>query len=133
MNEIIRIDLPLDVVVPRKKKHCKKYTINLNYYRNWNRWAESDVKKAYQSEIRPQIMGLKFYRPIKLKFVHHKANRRKTDRSNFLSIHEKYFCDALVECGCIPDDNDEYIIETSYSTGEIDKNNPRVSVYIEEI
>ena len=48
-----------------------------------------------------------------------------------LSIHEKFFCDAMTEYGCIADDNDDYIKSTKYLSGGIDKENPRVEIIIE--
>jgi hypothetical protein len=35
-----------------------------------------------------------------------------------LSVHEKFFCDALTEYKCIPDDADQFIT-SSYYTSEI--------------
>lgn len=80
-----------------------------------------------------EIKDLKFENPIRLTFVLRKKDKRKIDRANVLSIHEKFFCDALVELGCIPDDNDNYIESTHYYSGEIDKEYPRVDIIIEEI
>jgi hypothetical protein len=78
-----------------------------------------------------QLEGIKFDSPIKLTFTVFKSSNRKIDRANILCITEKFFCDALVEYGCIVDDNDEYIISTSYYTGGVDKVNPRVEIKVE--
>jgi len=55
------------------------------------------------------------------------------DISNVLSIHDKFFCDALVELGKLPDDNYKYIPEVKYVFREVDKLNPRVDIYIDPI
>jgi hypothetical protein len=70
--------------------------------------------------------------PILLKFTLYRGNRRLGDRSNVLSVQEKFLCDALTHYGCITDDNDDYIAGTSYRTGAIDKANPRVECEILE-
>lgn len=53
------------------------------------------------------------------------------DVSNVCSVVDKFFCDALVEEGRIPDDNYDHIPEIKYIFGEVDKTNPRVDVEIE--
>jgi Holliday junction resolvase RusA-like endonuclease len=55
------------------------------------------------------------------------------DRANVLSVHEKFFCDALVESGCLPDDNDLYIKKTTYVSKGVEPGNGRVEIEITEI
>ena len=66
-----------------------------------------------------------------ISLVYYKHSNIKTDRSNVLSIHEKFFCDALVELGKLPDDCDRHIGETHYYTGGYDPNDPRVEIFLE--
>ena len=40
------------------------------------------------------------------------------------------FQDAIVECGLIPDDNVNYIVENKEVYGGIDKDNPRIEAFI---
>lgn len=81
--------------------------------------------------MKDQLFGLVFKNPIKLMFkVFYKQRRKKQDRSNVCSIVEKYFNDALVFWNCVEDDSDDYITTTTYTTGGVDKDNPRVEVYI---
>jgi len=109
----------------------KEYAINLNKYRNWDYRLSNDLKHLYKKTVEPQLVGLKFNR-IGLRFVLFNKDKRKSDRANKLSIHEKFFCDALVEFGCLPDDSDQYIDYSHYSSGEIDKKDPRVEIFIED-
>jgi hypothetical protein len=125
-----RISVPLFVMLPRKTKEDKKAIINLNNYRNWQFFVNNQIKQAYKESLKNNLKGLKFFQKISLTFVYYKGSNRKSDRSNVLSIHEKFFCDALTEYGCIPDDNDDFIEETRYRSGGLDKNNPRVEVLI---
>lgn len=115
-----------------KKKITRRY-INLNSYRNWHFIVSNNIKKKYKEAAFEQIKDLKFNDKIRLKFVLWKRDKRRIDRANPLSIHEKFFCDALTETGCIPDDNDDFIVSTTYETGGIDKANPRVDIHIYEV
>ena len=123
------ISAPLYIELGVKK--IKRYYINLNQYRNWCFQVSNNIKKRYKQKIYTQVKDLKLTR-ITLIFTLWKKDRRKIDRANVLSIHEKFFCDALVESGCIPDDNDNYIKKTVYKTGGIDKLDPRVEIEIIE-
>jgi len=129
MEEVV-IVAPLYVMLPRKRVPDKKVIINLNNYRNWHHIISNDAKKMYKTSIMSQIEGKAFREPIRLKFQLYRGSNRKTDKANVLSIHEKFFCDALVECGCITDDSDEYIEDQYYAKTEFDKENPRVEITI---
>ena len=77
----------------------------------------------------PQLRALKLTTPIKLHYKLYRA-RAGGDRNNPLTIHDKYFCDALTHYGCIPDDSDKYIKSQFYETAGVDKENPRVEILI---
>jgi hypothetical protein len=96
-----------------------------------HRFTESAVKKAYQDIVYGELKEYRFskFDKIEIDFVLYKGSKRKIDRSNVLSIHEKYFCDALVGMQIIEDDNDSFIESTRYFSG-YDKNNPRVEIFI---
>jgi len=130
MNKtIISMPLYFDIGVKKIKRHY----INLNNYRNWHFQVSNKLKHMYKERAGEIIKGLKFDNPIKIKFVLWKKDKRKGDRANPLCIHEKFFCDALTEFGCIPDDEDEYIVSSHYYTGGIDREDPRVDIIIQEI
>lgn len=124
---------PLYVTLSRDQKNGKKYIINMNNYRNWHYRTSNSIKIKYKEILKSQLAGTKIEIPLKLTFVYYKSSNRRTDRANVLSIHEKFFCDALVDYGCILDDNDRYITQTTYKSGGVDKKNPRVEIIIEEI
>ena len=127
-----KINLPLAVYLPRKTMPDKKMIINLNNYRNWSYIVSNQVKKAYFQAVEPLVRGLILEPRLALVFTYYKGSRRTSDRSNVLCIQDKFFLDALVELGCIEDDNDNFIKETKYKGDEIDKQNPRVEVRIFE-
>lgn len=126
----MKISIPLFVTLPRKTMPDRKYIINKNNERNWHFIVSNQIKQKYKENLERQLLYLKFNKKISLIFTYFKASNRSSDRSNVLCIHEKFFCDALTHYGCIPDDNDEFIEETRYRSGGLDRENPRVEVEI---
>lgn len=116
----------------------KQYRLNLNEYNQWYHHTKNALKQKYKEIAVAFLKGIKMTPPIRITFIPFYArNSTKRDRANFCCVHEKFFCDALgVDnggAGCIPDDNDQYILETRYVTGGIDPKNPRMEIIIEEI
>lgn len=70
---------------------------------------------------------------IKITYRLFPKTKRLVDVSNVCSVVDKFFCDALVQSGCIPDDNYKYLPKVEYEFGEVDKNNPRVEIEIQEL
>lgn len=122
--------MPLSVEIGVNKKHKK--SINLNVYRNLNRFVENNVKNKYQELVINSLLDHKNKKLpfIEIDFVLYKSSKRKIDKANFLCIHEKYFCDALTKLQIIEDDNDDYIGDTRYFNGGVDKDHPRVEIFI---
>jgi hypothetical protein len=104
--------------------------LNLNNYPNWSFFLYADIKRRYREALRAQLEGVRINTPCRLLFTLYRRDKRKGDRQNVLAVQEKFFCDAVTSYGCWPDDTDEYIISTTYQTGEIDRENPRVEVEI---
>jgi hypothetical protein len=129
-NKQIKIISPISVILPRKTKPNRKIMLNLNNYRNWCFPIAFQAKQAYTEALKLSLRGLKLKKGIDLRFVLYKPSNRKSDRSNVLSIVEKFFCDSLVHYKCIPDDSDEFIKSTHYETGGVDKSYPRVEIII---
>lgn len=129
----MKVKSPLAVFLPRKTKKHKKMILNLNGFRNWSHFLSNDIKKVYTECMRDQLQGVKLNTPIGLEFKLFKSQNRLIDRANPLSIHEKFFCDALTHFGCIDDDNDEFIHWTHYTSGGVDRDDPRVEITITEI
>lgn len=123
------IDSPLSVPVSKNKK----FILNLNNYRNAHYQTLNKSKQAYKAIIGWQIKKLN---PIKKAVIHYTlypATNRLTDIGNVVSIHKKYFEDALTYYEVIPDDNYNHVISSSEFFGGIDKENPRVEIKIKEI
>lgn len=131
-NLVHNFTAPLYIILA-KSKLGKKYHLNLNNYRNWRSAVSNNLKKKYKEIVSSQLIGKKLKHPVEIKFTYIKGQNRKVDRANVLSVHEKFFCDALVECGCLPDDNDLYIKKTTYVSKGVDPGNGRVEIEITEI
>lgn len=132
-NKKVVVSAPLYIDLPRKTKKDKRCHVNLNQYRNWHYLVSNQVKQLYKEAVSDQLRELRFEEPIELTLTLYKSSKRKLDRANVLSIQEKFFCDALVELGCIEDDNDNFIKATHYYTGGIDRENPRVEIEIRSV
>lgn len=111
----------------------KGFSLNLNQYRNAHFYKLNNAKIEYKAIMRGQIELLPELPIIKLTYVFYPKTSRKFDISNVCSIVDKFFSDALVELGKLPDDNFKYIPEISYKIGEKDKDNPRVEIIIETL
>ena len=121
---------PLYVVFPRKTKKDKKCYINLNTFRNTKYIVNNLIKIRFKEALKDQIDKLPKLGKISLEFILFKNSNRKIDRSNICCIIEKFLCDSLVEYSKLEDDNDEFIISTTYTTGGVEKGNGRCEVLI---
>jgi hypothetical protein len=92
------------------------------------------AKIAYKEALRAQLELLSPLSAVEVTYVLFPGSRRLLDKSNVLTIHEKFFMDALVELNSgLQDDNFLFDYNTHYSMGKIDKENPRVEIHIKEV
>ena len=78
-----------------------------------------------------QLARFKCDTPIKMRYTLIKHSKRRKDRNNALSIVDKFFCDALMHYNCIPDDNDDIILETVFDSVYIKGKEDMIKVIIE--
>ena len=122
------------VTAPLKLAHGKKgWLINLNVYRVSHYRTLNTTKIKYKKLLKEQIQKLPPFNKVRITFVLYPKTKRLCDVSNMCTIHDKYFCDALVDFGKLPDDNYLFVPEVTYRIGYTDKHNPRVEILIEEI
>ena len=129
---MIKLTSPLFVMLPRKTMKDKKVHLNFNTMKNQHYLVYNQAKQLYKAEMAEQLKGVKFEKPIDIKYTFYKGSNRRVDRNNFIFIIDKFFCDALTELGCIPDDNDDFIHCTHNYSGGLDRENPRVDIEIIE-
>lgn len=125
--------MPIKLVSPLRvmKNKKKDWILNLNNYRNTHHYTLNTTKVNYKREMEAQLSGLVLTTPICITYILYPKTHRKTDLGNVLSIHQKYFEDALTEYGCIPDDTYEHIPLVMFEMGEVDPEEPRVEIVIE--
>lgn len=105
-----------------------RFLINLNTYRNAHYRMLNNAKIMYKRHMTPQIEALPSYDRLFLQFVLYPGSAREMDLANIASVTEKFFCDALVELGKLPDDNYKHLIGSCNTFGEIDRMNPRMEI-----
>ena len=81
--------------------------------------------------IRFQLRGVEIKTPIAIRYVFYESDKRR-DLGNIAYV-DKPFCDALQRCGYIPNDGQKDIHKLIFELEQIDKDNPRIEVYIEEV
>ena len=123
------INSPLFVHVSKNKK----FILNLNNYRNAHYQVLNKAKVNYKAIIAEQLSVLEPLKKVKIHYKLFPKTRRRTDIGNVISIHKKFFEDALSESGLIPDDDYEHFVANSEDFGGVDKINPRVEIYITDL
>jgi len=106
------------------------FALNLNIYRNAHFHTLNSAKATFKDAVAEQVMQLPDLANIQLEYTLYPATKRLCDISNICSIVDKFFCDAVVELGKLPDDNYTHLNKITYQIGEVDKHNPRVEVRI---
>lgn len=124
-----RFSSPLQIFVGKRK-----FILNLNNYRNTHYRVLNNAKVTYKMYMKKQIEKLpRLQPPIQITYTVFKGDKRNCDIGNICSVHQKFFEDALVELGKLPDDNHNMVKRTIYEWGGIDRLNPCVQVMIEEV
>ncbi|MGL5580959.1 MAG: hypothetical protein ACRDCE_08365 [Cetobacterium sp.] len=123
------------IIAPtRVLKSAKQFfVLNLNQYRNTHYQSLNKAKVNFKELMKEQISTLPTFNRIRITYTIYPESKRLCDVSNISSIVDKFFSDALVELGKLPDDNYLYLPEVNYRFGAIDKTNPRVEILIEEL
>ena len=124
---------PLYILIPYKTKPNIKWYLNLNKYRNTHFQILNKTKIAYKEYMAPQLEALPVFTKVALNLHIYARDKRLFDLDNIASVHLKFFQDALVQSGRIPDDSYIYIPEIHIYFEKVDKLNPRVVIIIKEI
>lgn len=128
---VIRLESPLAVKVNSKRQ----FILNLNNYRNAYFRTLNTAKIAYKKFMEEQILS-EIYKPLEkiaIQYKVFKGDRRRFDIGNITSIHQKFFEDAIVELGKLPDDRHENLPMTFDTFGGISTDRPRVEITIYDL
>lgn len=120
------LHLPLTLTLPNKKS----WALNLNLYRNTHYRSLNAYKRLFNLEVEPILKDLPVFNKITLTYRLYPKTRREMDIANVLTVVDKFFSDALVEFGKLPDDNYKHLTEISFSYGEVLPSNPHALVLI---
>ena len=119
------------------KTKVKNFWLNLNAYTNLagrSPHQRNNVKRIYSETVKPLICALESVSPpISIKYTIYLKTKARADLMNYGAIVDKFFSDAMVECGYLPDDSVKEIVNVSFEFGGYDKANPRADVEIKEI
>lgn len=110
----------------------KDFILNINHYRNFNRFSLGKAKDNYTEMMREQIIQLPRLSKIRVRYIVYQPTKAKCDLMNIVSIHSKFFLDALQKHKRIVDDNYEYVLGEETAWGGVDKENPRVEIELWE-
>ena len=125
------IESPLYIQLSKNKK----FILNLNNYRNMYFRTLNNSKIAYKQTMQEIILD-QIPVPldkIAIQYKVFKGDRRRFDVGNVASIHQKYFEDAIVELGRLPDDRHENLPLTFFSFGGVSTDRPRVEITIYDL
>lgn len=111
----------------------KSWILNLNSYRNTHYRVLNTCKINYKKYMEKQIKKLPYMEKIVCVYTAYNGTKRSFDLGNVCSVHEKFFEDAMVELGKLPDDNVNHIPLVLFIYGGLDKDNPRVDIDVQEL
>lgn len=134
MDKTFQVISPLTIQYGwNKEGRPKVFSLNLNIYRNFNKFSLGTAKKAYAELMSEPVLKLPQFNKIHIEYVLFTGSKRKVDLMNIGCIVDKFFCDVLTEQGKLPDDNSDYLPSISFKFGGIDKSFPRMEINIKEL
>lgn len=130
---ILKIDLAITVIVPRKTKPGRKISLNKNVERNLHPFVYNQAKIQYKEELAARLALLSFGGTIDYEiaciFTFYNGTKHRCDLGN-VSVVEKFANDALVDLDILKDDSTKYVPALLYFWGGVDKENPRCELEI---
>jgi len=130
---MVKLTCPLYITLERKTKPDKKIFVNMNTYRNLHFQINNKVKVKYKELLKKQLKGVTIKTPVEITYKVYKARNNKLDKMNVVSITSKYLLDAITQLGCWTDDNDDFVKTETIMPTELDREKPRVEVFIKSI
>jgi hypothetical protein len=125
------ISSPLQVQIAKTSRaKIQKFRLNWNFYRAAHVSTINRGKECYRQEMEEPISNLPSMGKVFCVYTVYPKTRRKYDIHNVCAVHEKFFMDALVHGGKLPDDNLDYCLGSMYLHGALDRDNPRVDIKI---
>lgn len=115
VEDSYQVRIPTYVHVSKKNKKA----VNLNVYRNLHHHHLNTQKKNFADEVKPLLRDKPRAERVWIHYTVFAPRNGRLDTMNVGSIADKYFSDAMVEAGKIPDDNQEHIVLSTFSFGGV--------------
>ena len=128
-GRVFTIKLPMRMKV---NKGGDLESLNLNVYRNLHFYKLNFQKKAFHDFVKPLLSGLPSMEAISLHYQINPKGGSRLDTMNVGSVVDKFFSDALVLCGIVPDDDYKHVVRNDFEFGSLCPNDPHVLVTITE-
>lgn len=125
----MQFSVPLKVKVS-KNKH---FILNMNQYRNAHHRVLSSAKRAFTDYILGLDIKFTPFDKCRLHYEYYPASNRSYDSMNVVSVVDKFVCDALIKKGVIRDDNYKIVEFPRFYPREVDRENPRIDIFIERL
>lgn len=93
---------------------------------------KQQAQNAVMWHIRQQLRGVHISKPVILHYAYWEPNRKR-DRDNVSGGAHKIVQDALVKMGVLKNDGWRYVLGSTDLDWDVDANDPRVVVMIEEV
>jgi meiotically up-regulated gene 157 (Mug157) protein len=110
--------LPQSINIPRKTRPAKKVNLGHNTMHHTDRFTYNLAKIEFSKIVEDQkdlLPSLSL--PLQLTYTYYTGTKRLADLSNHCVFVDKFFSDALVQLGYIPDDSYMYIRQVIYKYG----------------
>lgn len=117
MVDSYSVRIPTYVLVSKKNQKA----VNLNVYRNLHHHHLNTQKKNFADEVKPKLRDKPRADRVWIHYTIYAPRNGRLDTMNVGSIADKYFSDAMVEAGKIPDDNQDHIVLSTFSFGGVVK------------
>ena len=104
-----------------KTSSKKKQALNLNVYRNLHFRSLSAQKNKFFKIAEKLLKRIPPLGVVTLHYTIFPSSKRRLDIMNVGSIVDKYFSDAMTECGTIEDDDYTHITDVSFNFGGVVK------------
>ena len=121
--------------LPSLNEYIKAERVRINARSGKFLTKGSVLKKEWQGYIslfiRRDLRGIKIEKPVIVHYHYYEADKRR-DLGNIHAPCQKFTEDALQDCKVLANDNQKCIVGFT-ATFDIDKDNPRVVVSLEEV
>ena len=130
---MISLELPIYYTFTKKTKKDNKVLVGMNWYRNTHFRNSNQVKQHYHKLIYSKVtQSQKLKDKYMVSYMLYPSNS-SCDLMNVVSVIDKFLNDALQDCGVIANDNIKFYKHMIAMVKEVDKENPRIEIIIEEM